>query len=314
MISDSETPIVSVVMAVHNVGGYLEEAVDSILAQTLRDFEFIIVDDGSSDGSGAWLEEKALEDARIRLVRQENAGLTPSLNRGVALARGEFIARMDGDDIADPERLGRQVEFLRSRPDVVCCGTFVIYVDHKGRPLFRRKLPCSHEEIERCHLGDWGGFIVHPTAMVRKRALEEARGYDESFLKTQDYDLWMRLARIGKLANIPEYLLKYRYHSAGITQAKAGEQQLFRRQVLERELKIRQLGGPLEVPHEYQIFPGDLIWLAKAAAESGLMKTTSRLVYHLLKPHFHDIGGILALLNESFKNRRIGSEGHQDHR
>ena len=203
-------PLISVVMPVHNGRRYVADAVRSILAQTFRDFELIVIDDGSTDGSDEIVRDLASADARIRLVRQENKGVTCSLNVGVAQARGTLIARMDADDLSWPERFEKQVRFLDSRPDHVLVGSRCRLIDPDGAPICEKKdVPLSHEQIDQ-QLLEMRWPIVHPAVMIRGSALKQIGGYDERYRTNQDHDLFLRLAEIGCLANLPDILLDYR--------------------------------------------------------------------------------------------------------
>jgi glycosyltransferase involved in cell wall biosynthesis len=207
---------VSVIMSVHNGTAYLQKAVESVLNQSTREFEFIIIDDGSTDGSAEILERFCKKDSRVRLIRQKNIGLTKSLNIGLRHARGEFIARMDGDDLCFPHRFATQLDFLRQNPDVVACGSNVELIDSDGDRIGVYRRPQTHEEIEEHFWSGLAGAIVHPSAMIRADALKKIGGYNEKFSKCQDYDLWFRLAEIGRLANVPQVLLQWRQHTNSI--------------------------------------------------------------------------------------------------
>lgn len=205
-------PAVSVLMTVYNGMPYLREAIESVLAQTFADFEFVIVDDGSTDGSLECIA--SYRDPRIRLWRNEaNLGQTRSLNRGLDLLRGEYVARLDADDVCVATRLERQVEVLRARPDVAVLGTWMYDIDAQGTKtaLVSRRWEDTGTYLawlllEICPL--W-----HPTVMFRRDAVAAVGGYDETFRIAQDYDLWMRLAlqrRWG--AVVPEALVLCRRH------------------------------------------------------------------------------------------------------
>lgn len=210
-------PTVSVLMPAHNAERYLGEAVESILGQTFRDFEFLIVDDGSTDRSRAILERYAAQDPRIRLTSRPNTGYAAALNELLGLARGELVARMDADDVALPERLGRQVEYLRAHPDVICVGTAVQLIDEAGRFLRDRHPGLDHEAIqERALAGDCA--LNHPSVMMRRAALEAVGGYHVEFMPAEDLDLWLRLGEIGRLTNLPDVLMKYRQHEASFSE------------------------------------------------------------------------------------------------
>ena len=207
----SMTPTVSVLMPVYNAARYLAEAVDSILGQTFADFEFLIVDDGSTDRSLTILQRYAARDRRIRLTSRPNTGYTVALNELLRLARGELVARMDADDVALPERLLRQVDYLRAHPDVVCVGTAVQLVDEGGRYLRDGHPGMDHAEIqERALAGDCP--LTHPSVMMRRAAVEAVGGYHAEFQPAEDLDLWLRLGEVGRLTNLPEVLMKYRQH------------------------------------------------------------------------------------------------------
>ncbi len=204
-------PTVSVLLPVHNAARYLPEAVESILGQSFTDFEFLIIDDGSTDASRAILERYAARDRRISLRSRPNTGLTVALSELLGLARGELVARMDADDVALPERLTRQVEYLRAHPDVVCIGTAVHLIDGAGWLLGDGHPGMDHEEIQRQALaGDCP--LNHPSVMMRRAAVEAVGGYRAEFEPAEDLDLWLRLGEVGLLVNLPEVLMKYRQH------------------------------------------------------------------------------------------------------
>lgn len=210
------SPKVSVVMAVYNGEKYLRQAIDSILAQTFSDFEFIIVDDCSTDVTSQIIQ--GYNDKRIRFVRnEENLGLTRSLNKGLVLAGGEYIARMDGDDLSLPDRLAKQVAFMEANHDVGACGTWARDIDQEGK-VIRNREALIGDELDSFY---WRvSPLIHPTAMFR---FTPSLGpwYDETIPVAQDYDLWLRISAGERLGNLPEYLLLYRVHDESITAAKA---------------------------------------------------------------------------------------------
>ena len=208
-------PMLSVIMPVYNAERYLAEAVESVLHQTFPDFEFIIVDDGSTDASLARLRHYAEQDARIRLSSRPNAGWVQRLIEAVPLAAGKYIARMDADDVSLPQRFERQVRFLEENPEYVVVGSKVLLIDSDGAPLKYMGEKLRHEEIDGAHLRGEGGAIIHPAAMIRTEAMRAIGGY--RLLRDEDLDLFLRLAEYGKVANLPDVLLHYRQHlkSAG---------------------------------------------------------------------------------------------------
>lgn len=209
-----DTPLVSVVLPVHDGARYLAAAIQSILDQTYRHFELIVIDDGSTDDSAALAASFA--DPRIVLVRNErNLGLARTLNRGLDLARGELVARMDADDIAAPARLERQVQRMRDDPGLAVLGTDITYIDPADRPLGRpRDLPCGATWVGWRLLR--GTCLYHPTVMLRRAALGAER-YAEGYTHAEDYELWLRLARTQRLDNLGECLLQHRRYQQSVS-------------------------------------------------------------------------------------------------
>lgn len=208
-------PLISVVMCAYNAQAFLREAVDSILNQTFSNFEFIIVDDGSTDNTTAILDEAQNNDRRVRVVHATHAGLIASLNRGCALAQGEYIARMDADDIAHRERLTLQAAFMETHPEVAVLGAAVELIDAAGKPLAVSKNETADADIKRELLKRCP--IWHPTVLMRRSALEAASGYRPILVDAEDYDLWLRISERFQLANLEQVLLQYRLHSNQIS-------------------------------------------------------------------------------------------------
>jgi glycosyltransferase involved in cell wall biosynthesis len=218
-------PRVTVAMSVYNNAPYLASAIESICAQSFADFEFLIVDDGSTDESGAIIERFAADDSRIRPIHQPNAGLIASLNRIVAEARGEIIARMDGDDIALPERFARQIAFLDANPDVGVLGTGCSCIDEEGKPHpYRFENVVSTEEI----LDDLknGPPLCHPSVMMRTEVVRAVGGYHPAYKHCEDYDLWLRLSERVPMANLPDRLLHYRQSAQQVSNRHAYVQKI----------------------------------------------------------------------------------------
>ncbi|HYG22145.1 MAG TPA: glycosyltransferase [Verrucomicrobiae bacterium] len=220
MIADAAEPRVSVIMSVHNGQKYLRSAVRSILDQTFADFEFLIVNDGSVDGSARLLSKLARADRRVIVIDTPNQGLTKSLNLAIRRARGKFIARMDADDISLPQRFEIQLRAFDQNPELVIVGSEVLLVDSRGWPIGKRGVAFQHEDIDRRLLNGDGGAMTHPVVMMRTQAVRDVGGYDERFTTTQDLDLFLRLAEIGKAVNLPEILLLWRQHPESINHRK----------------------------------------------------------------------------------------------
>jgi len=214
----TESPKVTTVIPVYNREKYVGEAIDSILAQTYPDFELLVIDDGSTDRSREVV--RLYHDPRIRLVCNEtNEGIPKTRNTGVRLARGEYLAFLDSDDWAYPERLAKQVAFLDSHPDYAAVGTWIEWMDEEGRYLRRAKRkPVLPDEIAAQRLFQQG--IENSTSMARTVVLREY-GHQEEYDISEDFDLWARIAAKHKLATLPKVLLRRRMHAGRITQEKA---------------------------------------------------------------------------------------------
>ena len=215
-------PRLSVLMPVFNGAPFVATAVDSVLHQTFGDLELIVVDDGSTDETPAILDR--FEDARlVRLRNRENRGLSRSLDRGLERATGEYLARMDADDIAGPDRLAKQVAFLDSHPDVGILGSACTKIDEEGNEIGTSDAPLTDVEIRWRSLT--GNPFHHPSVVVRSAVLDRhGLRYDESFLTSQDYELWTRVLAATKGANLPEALVSHRIHDKA-TSVRAREQQ-----------------------------------------------------------------------------------------
>ncbi|MHB1067124.1 MAG: glycosyltransferase family 2 protein [Candidatus Nanopelagicales bacterium] len=218
------SPVVSVVLPVYNGAEHLRAAIESVLAQDFADIELVVVDDASTDGSLAVAESFA--DPRITIVAlPRNGGLAAALNHGIERARGTLIARQDQDDVSAPTRLSTQVALLAREPETVLVGTWATIV--RQRPdgewviVGRHQHPTADERLRFRLL--WNNPFVHSSVVFRRSAFDSAGGYgtdpEESF--PEDYDLWSRLARFGRLANVPEELVTYRESPGAMTKASA---------------------------------------------------------------------------------------------
>jgi glycosyltransferase involved in cell wall biosynthesis len=209
-------PSLSVLMPVFNAERYLATAIESVLAQTVGDFEFVAVDDGSRDRSPDILRSYAERDRRLRIVTQPNKGVAGSLNAGLAHCRGALVFRMDADDIALPTRFAAQIGEMERRPGCVALGTAVIFTDPEARPLKLYRPRLEPREIEAELLDANGGALVHPTVVFRRAALVACGGYREEYDFIEDLDLFLRLLAHGELRNLPEPHLHYRQHAQSV--------------------------------------------------------------------------------------------------
>jgi len=205
-------PRISVILPVYNCEKYINETIQSVINQTFENFELLIIDDCSTDSTVAII--KSFNDHRIQLIQKEkNTGYTNSLNYAISIAKGEYVARMDGDDICLPKRFEKQVTFLDQNPNVILCGTSIQIIG-KNKILH---YPSIHDEImvKLC----FGNSFFHPSVMGRLNIFKE-NPYDTRFEPAEDYDLWTRLVFKGKLANLNEVLLMYRVHDQQISVVK----------------------------------------------------------------------------------------------
>lgn len=207
-------PEISVLMSVHNGRSHLSAAIESILDQTFGDFEFIIVNDGSTDGSDRVLSRWGRRDPRVRVIQQANRGLPAALNRGLREVRGRFVARMDADDVSLPQRLERQLDFMRTHPGVGVLGTEIAKMDAQGM-LSTETWPLPSSPGLTLWRTLFDSALAHPTVLFRREVLERAGGYDERFRRAQDFELWMRLALQTRMQSLPEVLLYRRVSAQG---------------------------------------------------------------------------------------------------
>lgn len=274
-------PQVSVLMPVLNGGPFLRAAIESVLAQTHGDLELLVVDDGSSDGSPELAE--SVGDARVIVIRNERrAGLSAALNLALRRARGELVARLDADDVARPERIARQVEFLRRHPEAALVGSQANLVDETGAGIGTVQRPCDEIAIRWYQQLD--NAFIHSAVMFRKREiLDGVGGYDESLRLCEDWDLWGRvLARHGA-ANLDEPLVDYRFSLASITGAIESSAAHPRRPLLQsitRQLVVRHiaqtLGGDALPEAELTLMTGYLLGV-EGAALAAFLRAFERL-------------------------------------
>lgn len=202
-------PSVSIILPTFNRADRLKKAIESALTQTYEDFELIAIDDGSCDDTQAILLEYAKKDARVCIIRNEkNIGLVRSLNKGIQYAKGIYIARLDDDDFwLDKEKLHKQAAFFEKNPDYALTGGGQIRVDERGKEIGRFVFPETNETIRHHML--FNNPFAHTSVLFRKKSWEQAGGYDESLDFSEDWDLWMKLACLGKCYNFKEYFVCY---------------------------------------------------------------------------------------------------------
>lgn len=214
----------TVVLPVRDGEAYLDAAIASLRAQTFTNFDLLVIDDGSRDRTAEIASRHAAEDGRVQCLTNPASGIVAALNFGVERARAPLIARMDADDIALPERLERQMVRMAAEPDLLVLGTATIRIDGQGHRHGVDIRPVPSDEIADVLLRT--NCIAHPTVVMRRAAVEAAGGYRQAYLRAEDYDLWLRLAERGRLANLPEPLLEYRIAHAPF------RAELFSRQIM----------------------------------------------------------------------------------
>jgi len=218
------TPRISVILPVYNAQDYLVAAMDSVLAQSFTDFELLAHDDGSSDGSLRILQDYARKDPRVVVTTGPNQGIVGTMNALIHNAQGDLLARMDADDICLPDRFAKQIAFLDANPDHVMVASATLMIDGDGRRIGTNVAPLEHAEIDAKNVRGIT-TIEHPAVMMRKDAVMSIRCYDPQFLLAEDLDLWLRLAEIGKIANLPDVLLQYRVHDNSLSASRQDEQE-----------------------------------------------------------------------------------------
>jgi glycosyltransferase involved in cell wall biosynthesis len=210
----SQIPPVTVLMPAYNAAEYISEAIDSILNQTFNDFELLIINDGSSDETASILS--SYKDLRIKVITQENRGLVQSLNKGLRIAEGKYIARFDADDICYPERLQLQYDFLTQNKDYIIVGGDADYTDKNGNYIFT--FESSYYEDNAIRKSDWSECpFIHSSVMFLKQSVLDAGCYNAKALTFEDHLLWKKLSRFGKMKNLHQSLIKVRFNPESAT-------------------------------------------------------------------------------------------------
>ena len=278
-------PAVSIVMPVRDGERFLQEAIDSILAQSFADFELIAIDDGSRDSTPAILAEAARRDPRIVIVSKGQIGFAAALNLGVAASRAPLIARFDADDIALPDRLALQVEAMQREPALGLLGGFAEVIDESGRTLEFRKPPVSHERLLLVLLRN--DPFIHSAVMFRADLARALGGYRAAIEVAEDYDLWLRMAERTRIANLPETLVRYRVHRKSQTGRKE-VRMAFSARLARRAAAERRAGRPdpidgLTTPPDWGAIPADSFF-ALDARDFRLLQYADPVIAKSLDP------------------------------
>lgn len=275
-------PLVSVVMPVYNSELYLGEAIESVLSQTFTDFEFIIVDDGSEDNSAAIIRQYVERDERLRLLQlAENTGETGARSAGLAVARGEYVTAQDSDDISLPERLRKQVSFLKAQPEVGAVGLYIRVVTEDLEFIYDRESPLLHAEIVLDHfMGMLSAPFAHATVMARRCLVLQAGGYDQSLRYGGDCDLMTRLLGETNFANIAECLYLYRQRPGQITSHDNPKRDQDLHLVRQRRLERLWGEAPIEtVERLARVRPWSrLTWRERRAAKRDILRIIDSII------------------------------------
>lgn len=297
---------VSVIMANYNTNiKYLSSAVNSILNQSFNDFEFIIIDDASTDNSLEYL--RRINDRRVVLLENDvNLGLTKSLNKAIAVSKGKYIVRMDSDDISLPNRIEKQVQFMENHPNVIVAGTWVQYFG-SSEILYKPIISTTEEYRVRLLFGN-SPTIVHPSAILNKEMMLSAGiQYDERYRNSQDYKMWVECSKYGDCVIIPEVLLKYRVHEKQISSGGRKKQDYFMRQIVKEQLNVLRIS----------LDEDDLIMHIQSFETSRLddriIEWYKKLMAHNLKVAFFSQKALERLLINKLENNFLDNLGNFDH-
>lgn len=310
------TPSVSVIMPVYNAEAYVAESIGSILGQTHTDLELIIVDDGSTDRSRDVV--RSITDPRVIHIEQANKGVAAALNTALALTKGALIARQDADDVSLPTRLERQLQRFREEPELAICGTWATITDATGEPTGAHEHPTDHAHIRYRLLFD--SQFVSSSVMMRASILAEVGCFDTDQRVFEDYDLWSRIARAGRTANLPEHLVKYRVLHTGLshTTHNADERVVEQRRRNLRhgdtitEERIVELSAHTGITHQHvnsadlravhHFLLGHIDRLTRDGAERRSLRAElkQRLMGFHLVPHTGTVSSVLDRLSKEF--------------
>jgi len=270
-------PEVSVLMSVYNSERWLAESIESVLNQTFTDFEFLIVNDGSTDESGAIINRYAGQDSRIRVFDKPNTGLADSLNYGIAHAKGEWIARIDADDLWMSDRLKKQMEVAQSTEHIVLIGTGLTLIDDKSTPLRAYRYPQQHETLLQS-LTSGGKFFAHSSALYRTKSVRDVGGYRARVLRAEDHDLWLRLSEVGRLYCIEAPLVQIRKHSDQISHDENGQRQLIDFHVAMVSHWLRRAGQIDPVNASLEEFEAFHVWVRERIRDEGVFSKAGLVI------------------------------------
>lgn len=217
-------PLLSVITPVYNREKYLTECIESILNQTFKDFEFIIIDDHSTDRTLNIIKDYELKDTRIKIISNElNIGATKSFNKGLKISVGKYIARMDSDDISMPDRFQKQIDLMENWDELEVIGTGAILINGDGIEIGRKKFPSDYKKISKILMS--GVPVFDPSVVIRSETLKKIGAFDNRLAPADDYYLWLSLHKDKKLiSNLNDYLIKYRIHDTNLSKLELSNQ------------------------------------------------------------------------------------------
>jgi glycosyltransferase involved in cell wall biosynthesis len=279
-----ESPKISVILPTFNASQFISDSVHSILGQTFSNFELLIIDDGSTDNTKLIIQSIQKTDQRIKYIQLEHSGIVDALNLGLQIAVGKYIARMDADDVALPERFEKQVHYLERNPDCVIVSNAVGVIDERGRFLGtfteQNRGPFSPGDDDVSRILDVETFLLHPTVMYRKDCAVKVGGYRKEFEWIEDADLYTRLAKEGRMFCLPWVLIHYRVHLNSVTRTKAQIQHNLKIK-LAVELSNQNIGMLAEVSQPTNYSEDSLSLEAQRERKLGFLRTWSYLSrYH----------------------------------
>lgn len=275
---------IDIVMPVYNCERYLAQSIDSVLAQHFKNWRLIVVDDCSTDQTEEIVQCYAARDPRIILTKGEHKGVAAAINTGLALVEAPFVARLDGDDIALPERLQVQYDFMTQHPRVLVLGSCATLINERDRLLRPRRVPTGWERIRETL--KTRNCLCHPTVLIRTEALRQVGGYRDKFQTSQDYDLWLRLSEIGKIENLPQSLLLYRRHSSQVSASSNSHRQTIYSVGAATDFFLRRYGLPSETmidEHNADDLVAKLITIYRHRPSVGDIASLNRHAIRLLR-------------------------------
>ena len=304
------TPTITVLMSCYNAAQWLDDAIRSVLNQTYTDFEFIIVNDGSVDNTLEIIQRFAAFDSRIVVVTKPNSGLSDSLNVGIKMARGEWIARLDADDRCEPTRLQQQMELALTNLNLVFIGSGLTIIDDVGNKLNTYSYPTRHISLLK-HLRTARKFPPHASALYRTKKVRDLGGYRSRIHRAEDWDLWLRLSAVGELACLSEPLVQIRKHPGQISRSEGGQRQVVDSWLATVSYWLRHFNAVDPVDADDANYNSFNAWIKVRLKEEGLFELLDhkdRLKSFAIKSPFDAIRLIGACMSRPFFTLRLIQE------